>query len=460
MFRKIRNFITILFFLVLASGSYSQESLIDITILDLPLHKVVFKEFLGNQQILVEEAKTDHEGKVRIVLGEEMHPGIYRLEFDSNSGLDFIFSGEDVSIVIDKELSLSMLEVIKSEENRVFFEYLEMKGDYGKRIELLENMLMYYPSEDSFYFQMEEHYYELEARFRHFLDNLYAAQHRKFVSSIIQWDQLPDIDPSMIAPVRRNYLKAHYFDKVDLSDTLIVYTPLPTIKLIDYLTLYVNPGISMSRQEDDFIQGIDSLMSFFHDNKRLQEVMVNYMIDGFQHYGFERVLTYLVENYVLDQACVSDQEEEKLRTRIEGFKKMSVGKTAPDFVVPDTAGDLVSLSEVEQEYTLVIFWASWCPHCSSMMPELNKLYGRYKDKVEMIGISVDEDREEWLGAVNSLHLAFVNASELNGWDSPVIQDYFIYATPTFFLLDSNRKILAKPMNLSDLTGAIEEVTSH
>ena len=215
----------------------------------------------------------------------------------------------------------------------------------------------------------------------------------------------------------------------------------------------------MSRQEDDFIQGIDALMFFFQDNKRLEEVMVNYMIDGFQHYGFERVLTYLVENYVLDQACVSDQEEEKLRLRIEGFKRMSVGKTAPDFVVPDTAGDLVSLSDIKQEYTLVIFWASWCPHCSAMMPELNKLYGRYNDKVEMIGISVDEDREAWLEAVNSLHLAFVNASELNGWDSPVIQDYYIYATPTFFLLDSNRKILAKPMNLSDLAGAIEEVIS-
>jgi thiol-disulfide isomerase/thioredoxin len=275
------------------------------------------------------------------------------------------------------------------------------------------------------------------------------------VHTIIQWGQLPDIDIAQLNEPMRQYYRDHYFDPVSPSDSMIIHTPILPGRIIDYLSLYVTPGTSREEQEEAFIRAVDGLMAWSAKEKPIRDAIVNFLIDGFQMYGFETVLTHLVENYVLDNSCVSDQEEDKLRKRIEGFRLLAVGKTAPDFTMETDQGNSFTLSSSEGKLKLLVFWASWCPHCMDLMPGLNILMDQYEsDQVNLVTISIDSEKKEWLKALEEKELDYQNLCDLKGWDSPVVSEYYVYATPTLLLLDENLKIVAKPSGIPELMDAI------
>jgi len=451
-FRKTTMIILIMLLcgLVFGQKSYRLSFLVN----GFPVEKVRLVFYYGDQQIRLDSGITDMTGNVVFLLDENDDVGMYRLEKDKQKGLDFIFNKEDVSIITDRDLGLANLVVNKSEENELFFDYYRHKLDVETRIDVLSGFLKYYPPVDTFYYDAARYAENLSSAYDHYLDSLLNNFPDKLVTRIIRLDQLPDIRPGELDPVSVEQYRDRYFDSIDLTDSLILNTPLLPVKVIDYLSLFINPGASRADQEKNFIQAVDSLMKLTEGGPKVREMIVNYLINGFQAYGFETVLTYLVENFVLGQSCVSNQQEEKLRIRIEGFKKLAVGSAAPVFEINDSEGNLIRLADTKDRQTLLIFWSGNCPHCEAMLPELKNLNGQYGSKVRFIGISVDNDDKIWHTALMKNKLPWINIAELKGWDGKIIQDYYVYATPTFLLIDANLRIKAKPTGLAELKGLL------
>jgi thiol-disulfide isomerase/thioredoxin len=412
--------------------------------------------YYGDQQIRQDSGMTDAEGRVVFYMDHNNQPGMYRLEKDKKQGMDFIFNKEDVSINAGPDFELDNLVVEKSEENELFFDYYRHKRDMETRINLLTGFLKYYPPVDSFYSTAASFTERLSANYGHYLDSLLKNFPEKLAIRIVRLDQLPDIKPGELPPDAVAYYRSQYFRSIDLTDSLNLNTPLLPAKIVDYLSLFVVPGATRDKQEQSFIQAVDSLMKFTEGGPKVREMVVNYLIGGFQTYGFETVLTYLVEHYVLGQSCVSDQQEEKLKIRIEGFKKLAIGSAAADFKVTDSKGDTIRLSDNRGKRTLLIFWAGNCPHCEAIMPEIKLLNAQYRDKVRFIGISVDQDEKTWRAAMEKYVMNWTNVAELKGWNGKIIRDYYIYATPTFLLLDRTLKVLAKPTGLAELKEALQK----
>jgi thiol-disulfide isomerase/thioredoxin len=422
----------------------------------LPSEKVWLIFYYGDQQIRQDTGMTDPAGRVDFLMDQHNQAGMYRLEKDKQKGLDFIFNREDVSINSKPDFTLENLVVNKSEENKIFFDYYRHKRDMETRIDVLTGFLRYYPPVDSFYFEAAAYAEKLSSNYKEYLDSLVDNFPDKLVTRIIRLDQLPDIRPGELPPDAVAQYRSRYFSSIDLTDSLNLNTPLLPAKIVSYLSLYIIPGASRQDQEQSFIQAVDSLMKFTEGGPKVREMVVNYLIGGFQTYGFETVLTYLVEHYVLGQSCVSDQQEEKLKIRIEGFKKLAVGSAAPDFKAIDSNGDTISLSDSRGKRTLLIFWAGNCPHCEAIMPELKMLNSQYKDKVRFVGISVDQDEKTWRTALDKEELSWANIAELGGWNGQIIQDYYVYATPTFLLFDQNLRVKAKPTGLAELKEALQK----
>ena len=456
MMKNIKSYILsfLLFFSLLAFSQ--KEYRLDFTIKNLPGEKLRLIFYYGDQQIRLDTAFSDQAGRVTFKLDDSDDIGMYRLVIDNDRGLDFLFNKEDMVITAENDLRLETIKVEKSRENKVFFDYYRHKYDLETRLDILGGFLRYYPSTDTFYFSVADHAEVLAREYQDYLDRILSDNKELLAARIIRFDQLPDIRPGEIDLVTRELYRSHYFDGVNLKDSLILNTPLLPVKIIDYLSLYVQPGIPREQQESLFIQAVDSLMKFSEGGGNVREMIVNYLITGFQAYGFEDVLTHLVENYVLGQSCVSDQQEEKLRIRIEGFKKLTVGSFAPDFEITDSRGEMVKLSNLKGKKIVLIFWASTCPHCRAILPEINNLYVQYRSKAEFIGISVDEDDASWRKALQEEQLQYLNVAELLGWDGKILHDYYVYATPTFLVIDPDGRISAKPLGLADLKTALDK----
>ena len=138
------------------------------------------------------------------------------------------------------------------------------------------------------------------------------------------------------------------------------------------------------------------------------------------------------------------------------IKKLAVGQPAPDFEITDLNGSTVKLSSVNAEKTVLVFWASWCPHCEDILPVFKEYYDKENtSKLEIIGISIDESEADWKAAVERNGFNWVNIAELKGWDGPIVDDYGVVATPVFFVLDKDKNIIAKPGNERNLRKALE-----
>lgn len=430
---------------------------IDLQVNGLSGTDIYLVEYYGHDRMRVDSLVLDEQGKGTFEMGLAYQPGMYRLEVNRNQGVDVIFNNEDVSLSVNRHFWLDSVKVHRSVENRVFYDYVTTKNSYGNRLSLLEQIVMYYPPGEDFYQVAEKEYLKLEKEYTSYLDSVFQIEGISVAPVIIRWDQLPDLEVREMDPDLRDFYKKHYFDNVSSNDTIMIRTPVLPVRIIDYLSLYVMPGTSRESQEKEFIAGVDALMEWCSGNPSMQEVVINYLIDGFQMYGFEKVMTHLVENYVLDNTCVSDQEQEKLKFRIEGFKKMARGKKVPDFELKNTEGVPLRLSALEKDYTLLVFWSSWCPHCADMMPGLNELYDQYGSKVEFVGVSVDNSRKDWLKAVEDKQVDWPNVAELKGWDGKTVTEYYVYATPTLFLVDDELEIIAKPGGLDELSEELKKL---
>jgi len=80
---------------------------------------------------------------------------------------------------------------------------------------------------------------------------------------------------------------------------------------------------------------------------------------------------------------------------------------APDFTLPSAAGPNLRLQEQRGSVVMLNFWATWCGPCRREMPQLNRLYAKYRSAgFVLVGVNVDEDRAKAGGLAEQLGLKF------------------------------------------------------
>ncbi|MEO8232437.1 MAG: TlpA disulfide reductase family protein, partial [Ignavibacteriota bacterium] len=248
------------------------------------------------------------------------------------------------------------------------------------------------------------------------------------------------------------YLKIHALDKVNFTDDELIYSDAFTNKTIEYLTYYRNPQLPMGLLEKEFESAIDSILNKAKVNDIVYKHIVAYLLDGFKKFGFDNVINYIVDNYVIkDDICLDEKLETALERRIQQSKNFKIGNTIPNIILPDSAGSLIDLSKINSDKTLIIFYASWCPHCQTLLPQISDLYKNQKDKkFEVLAVSIDTSRTDWLTFVKNNKMNWLNVSDLKGWTGQAVLDYYIYATPTMFLIDKKLKLVEMPKNIVEI----------
>lgn len=147
---------------------------------------------------------------------------------------------------------------------------------------------------------------------------------------------------------------------------------------------------------------------------------------------------------------------QKLTAKYDKAKQLAIGK-AVDFTQTDDKGQEFKLSSLRGKYVLVDFWASWCVPCRAENPNLLKAYNKFKDKnFEIVGISLDETRNAWLGAVKHDGMPWIQVSDLKGFKSDVAVKYGISAIPQNFLLNPEGVVIAKNLRGEDVDKKIAE----
>ncbi|MCF6168122.1 TlpA disulfide reductase family protein [Lutibacter sp.] len=167
-------------------------------------------------------------------------------------------------------------------------------------------------------------------------------------------------------------------------------------------------------------------------------------------------LQSLVSNF--EKAHPNIEITQKLKDKLNLLQKTSVGGIIGNIEMLNKDGEIISLNTIKGKYTLVDFWASWCPPCRAESALLNDLYQLYKPKgFDIYGISLDSKRKNWLKAIEKDKRVWAEVSTVEGFDTPVSTEYGITALPTNFLIDSTGKIIAVNIHGKHLKEKIESL---
>jgi len=389
------------------------------------------------------------------------HNGFYRLQLDKQHWIDFINDGANIKIESDIKNIIDNLKIIQSETNKLYHQFIGLNKSYKTKTELLNVVLTHYPKDDSYYSLTERKLIEIQEEYKQFVEVTSQEKENSFISRYIKSAQLPIVPilPEKItSPNQPNkqleYLKLHALDNVDFTDIEMLYSDLYTTKSIEYLTYYRNQQLPKPLLEKEFMKAVDTLLYKAKANELVYKHMTEYLIDGFTKFGFDLIINYIVDNYVIkDDICLNAELESSIQKRIDQAKRFKIGSDVPNIILPDINGNEIDLSKIESEKVLVLFYASWCPHCIDKLPELVTLYNNQKEKrVEVLAISIDEKKEEWTKVIKDYKMNWLNASDLKGWSGKAAEDYSIYATPTMFLLDKNKKVESTPLEIEEIRG--------
>lgn len=149
---------------------------------------------------------------------------------------------------------------------------------------------------------------------------------------------------------------------------------------------------------------------------------------------------------------------DRIEDHVNVLKRVAVGQKFVNFSMENADGKTVQLSDYagKGKYVLLDFWASWCSPCIKEMPELVKVYNKYHNKnFEIVGISLDENKEAWLKAIVRLDMKWPQLSDLKGWENQAAQIYGVTSIPYTILLSPDGVIMDKWLNAGKLDTTLQ-----
>ncbi|MDY3547459.1 TlpA disulfide reductase family protein [Riemerella anatipestifer] len=189
------------------------------------------------------------------------------------------------------------------------------------------------------------------------------------------------------------------------------------------------------------ISQTDALLNKVNVESPRGQTILAELLNIFDAYGFNTEK----EKYFQLASNLKCSINKNLESSLENIKSTLVGSTFKDYTFSKNVVNTKTkkISDIKSNKKLILFWSSECPHCMAELPVILENYNKLKsNNIEVIGLSLDTNDKSYQETVKNL--PWINDSELKGWDSSYTETYNINATPSYFLLDSNNKILSKP----------------
>lgn len=395
----------------------------------------------------VSNAEIQEDGSFEFKLDSTNTKGMYRLVYgvpQEDYNFDIIYNGkEDIELTFNSETGV---EFKKSTENKLIASYTN-------------SMSMVTQSIGNYFSQESKDTIALKAIFKtqkETQENFENATKDTIALEFIKANK-PYI-PQQVQDVKTyiNNLKTHYFDHVDFNNKTLQSSNFLEERMLNYVF-----GMSSDSKDEleNYKENIDVVYSYMKDApNEVQRILLFDVWQQMSDLGFESIANYIAENYLMDIA-VSLNDQELLHALIL-YKNISKGNVAPDFDIEIKEKDKLvekKLSELQgSENYIIVFWSSTCSHCLDEVPQLQTLVKSLeKDKVKVIAIGLEDEPYRWKDLTYT-YSEFIHVYGEGKWDNKIGDDYGVTATPTYFILDKDKKIISKPIDFKALKAYYQE----
>ena len=432
--------------------SFGQDYQINAKIKGIRDSSLIFGHYSrSNTQFVPKDtAKADSEGNLVFKGTTSLPGGLYVILLPGNKRwIELVYSGKEdhFSIETDTTDLIGSMKITGSKENQLFYGYQNELKSKAKQIEALNK-------EKGADYQSK--LIANQDEFKAYRNKFLADNKESFTVKLLKMSSDPEIPaaPKLAGGKTDsmwvfNYYKAHYWDDYDFSDQRILNTPFLEPRLDRYFKNLV------VQTPDSLIKDADWIVSKAAANPDVKSIVVYYITNQYENpktVGTEALWVHMAQKYYLSgEMGISEDVKKRIAEKVTTLKDLLVNKTFPALVLTDPAGKKIDLKTVAANYTVLFFYAPTCGHCKEASPKLKAFYDKNKASgVKVITISTEHNIEEWKSFITTYHLEEL----MNGFDALKQIDFNrkfdVVTTPTIYILDKNKKIIARKMPIEQL----------
>jgi len=427
--------------------------------------------------------------------GLKQKPGIFALFLPGQKMLEFIYNNEEIYIEANQEDLVGTSNVKKSEENKIFLTYVKFISSERQKANKLVEQRKAYDVDSDQYKTITKNIDATTVSVTDYQKNIIKNNPEKLVAKIVKMSmdiEIPeaprDEAGNMIdSNFKFNYYRKHYFDNIDFKDDRLVRTPVFHNKIENYFSKNM-----MIQHWDTVLHYAIKLCDQFDPKSDMYQYTVSWITSTYEQskiMGMDKVFVFMGERYY----CALDENgkpkahwmpEDKLETLCEKVttqKRLVMGAQAPNIILRDTTDiNWVNLYNVDSEYTILYFWDPECGHCKKITPKLQTLYEKkFKDRnieIFAVGKAIDKDFAKWKEFIRKNNMQFINVALTSTLYKAAMEDarmfvpkyttieslnyqqtYDIFSTPKVFVLDKDKKIIAKSLTISQLEDMLDRM---
>lgn len=428
--------------------------------------------YFGKNMNIQDSGKMNTNGEIIFHKEEKLLPGVYSIVFPGKNKLyDFLVDKEQqITIKADTSDLINKTIVTGSSENDLFVKYQQFTATMSpllqKEIDGYNNAAS---AADSALHQSK--YIELNDKMNAYRRNIIKDFPNSMLASLflgMQETTVPNLHPKTYQDTLQNYqyYKKHFWDGITFMDDRIIRTPFFLPKLERYFREVISPN------PDSVIKESDYLLLLARSAPEMYKFLLNWFTDEYmnpKYMGQDAVLVHLFEKY--HSKGVSNWLNEKQLTAIsnKAYMVMSnlIGETAADLEMVNEKGKPTNLYSLSAKYVVVNFWDPTCSHCRIEIPLMDSIYNAKwkKQGVKIFAVLTEaKEKEKWVEFINSHHLEnWTNVYEPEQKSKEILskkqpsfkQLYNVIQTPTLYLLDKDKKIIAKQLTLEQIDEVLQ-----
>ena len=383
----------------------------------------------------------------RVEFNSVLTKGMYQLETEYGPTVDLLYDDEPVKMIVKDIYDNNTIEFIASKANADWQVYKKFREQTLNQLNMLKPILRKYDARSEFYADAIKEYGMLQDKFVAFTDSLMLNDN--YASNLIRVDRFTPLNLDVDFKTQRKELIANYFNDVDFNDVSLIPTDVMTNKIFDFLSIQITSEQNEDQQIMSLILGVDNVLNRATVNFEMYKFLYQFLFETFKELNINEVVDYLTRiPYSEEIDCAEEQYNELLsiaefnsRARVGSVAKNISGKT-----IFDQDFDLYS---IDNDYTIVYFWSYTCEHCRENLGEL-KLFLDENPDFSMVAVSVKGDLKKIKNIVKKNKISGYFYHDGLEWDCPYVDDYAVTATPSFYLLDNENKIVFKPFDFNEL----------
>ncbi|HAA14287.1 MAG TPA: hypothetical protein DCE41_22375 [Cytophagales bacterium] len=453
-------------------GMFTTDYRIEVRWTDLANEMVILGHHFGDTQYTVDTAMIDENGVcVFEGSGDTLRYGVYLVYVPDQKYFDILFNEPEMILETSIADPVVDMNVIESEENRVFFDYLNFLGD--RMLEAREIQTQMEGANEEQMAALNSQRETLDADVQSFMNNFVTENEGTLAASVVGINRQVDVpdaptdeEGNVIDDLwQYQYFYDHFWDHIDLADERLLYSPWMQPKLEQYVTQLT------VQHPDSVCSAADRVVAKASENQEMFRYAVNWITNHYETSNLmssETVFVHMVKNYyTADQAWWIDAATlYRIQDRAKILEPLLIGKKVPNLVIKDFNENFQNLHKSEGKYTVLFFYDPDCGHCKKAAPLMEEARAQYApDGAKFWGIALDlEDNEE----SRNKWKQFIEDKGLTEWTNvtdfehriPIKYTFDVRSTPTIIVIDENKEIILRRLGAEQLGEVLGDVIAR